>query len=684
MVNLIKNQSYFLYFILVVKLILSSLFGSYFLTSYFIPFSEFFINSGFGDPYEHFMNQGFPKAFPYPALMLYILALPQIFLNGIYSVFPWNLNVNLIIYRLPLLLADISIFFILKSWLSKNLRWKLSLIYWASPIAIYVSYIHGQLDAIPIAFLMGSLFFLFKNQFFKSALLLGLGISTKTNILLAAPFIGLYLISKRLGLYKTIQFFLIMSLVFLILNLPFLFSSSFVEMVFMNIEQKKIFQAAVHLGDYKLLLAPASLLILFFKASLFKNFGKDIFIMLLGFSFCILLIFIPPMPGWYFWIIPFLSYFFTKSRGRSIYLFIGLQISYLVYFFILSYGDQIFEFYGYSTKSFSEIHFDLTSLAFTCLQTLLILTCFWIYSEGLRVYSKYKLISRPFLLGIGGSSGAGKTTISESLTQIFQPKNVTQVKGDDMHKWQRGHENWKKLTHLNPKANTLHKEVNFLKKLKSGRKISRQKYDHSSGEFTKEINIFPNNLIIFEGLHPFYIQTQREVYDLKIFIHPDKELTTNWKVQRDQKSRGYQKEKILEQIKFREKDVQSYIQHQQKYCDIIISPYKKTFNKTSNDYNLDYKLMIKNSIYIEDLVERLNERIDPPIKHFYGDEDFQEVHIFSQTNIDLDISPIYKKFTFSLDELGVNQVQWPKGSFGMLLLFLVFCILEEAKSDTSS
>lgn len=683
--NLIKNKTYFLYAILLIKLVLSSLFGSHLLTSYFIPFTEFFVNSRFSDPYEYFMNQGVPEAFPYPALMLYILALPQILLNGISFIFPWSLNTALIVYRLPLLLADISIFLILKSWISQNLKWKLLLIYWASPIVIYISYIHGQLDAIPVSFLMGSLFFLFKNQWYASAILLGLGISTKTNILLAVPFIGLYLISKRLGPYKIIKFFFLMSLSFLILNLPFLWSSSFIEMVFMNMEQRKVLTTAISLGDYKFLLVPASLFILFFKSALFKNLGKDVFIMLLGFSFCVLLIFIPPMPGWYFWIIPFLSYFFIKSKDRSIYLFISLQALYLVYFFILFYGDKFFGRHSFFAENF---HFDLINIMFTCLQTLLILTCFWIYN-GLRIYSKYKLISHPFLLGIGGNSGVGKTTISESLTQVFQPQNVTQVKGDDMHKWQRGHENWEKLTHLNPKANNLHKESDFLKRLKSGRRILRRKYDHNSGKFTEEVSIIPNNLIIFEGLHPFYIQNQREVYDLKIFIYPEEELATKWKLERDQKKRGYQKEKTLEQIKLRKKDVESYIQHQRQYCDIIISPYKeisssKILNTASDNYNLDYKLMIKNSIYVEDLIECLNKKMDPPIKHLYKDGDFQEVHIFSQTNIDLDISSISKEFTSSLNDLGATQVQWPKASFGGLILFLIFCILEEIKNDSST
>lgn len=52
-----------------------------------------------------------------------------------------------------------------------------------------------------------------------------------------------------------------------------------------------------------------------------------------------------------------------------------------------------------------------------------------------------------------------------------------------MHKWQRGHEKWNELTHLDPKANNLHEEIYYyyLKRLKMRRKISKRIYDHNIG-----------------------------------------------------------------------------------------------------------------------------------------------------------------------------------------------------------
>ena len=53
----------------------------------------------------------------------------------------------------------------------------------------------------------------------------------------------------------------------------------------------------------------------------------------------------------------------------------------------------------------------------------------------------------------------------------FNKNDLTVVKGDDIHKWERNDLEWEKYTHLNPKANDLHLEINMLRKLKIGRSI---------------------------------------------------------------------------------------------------------------------------------------------------------------------------------------------------------------------
>ena len=186
--------------------------------------------------------------------MLYILAVPNILLGWLE---PFS-SFNLLLYSLPLLAADVTIFFILMSWLGNTNIKKLLLLYWFSPVLIYISFIHGQLDVIPISILFISLFFLFKRMIFWSAVFLGLAAATKTMVVLVFPFMLLFLLSKGSKVKVLLGFGLVSLLSFIVPNIPFIFSNSFFEMVFQNREQVKLFESSLLIGGYSFYLAPAA------------------------------------------------------------------------------------------------------------------------------------------------------------------------------------------------------------------------------------------------------------------------------------------------------------------------------------------------------------------------------------------------------------------------------------------
>jgi len=694
--NIIKkltSQKPLFYIGVLIKILLGSLLASKFLTDLFIPFVDYFVSSGFANPYEKFLNAGEVAHFPYPLLMLYVLAIPKMLLGWIA---PESEFFRLFLSRLPLLVADISIFFILKSWLKEKYHSRLICFYWLSPVLIYISYIHGQLDVIPIAFLFGSLFYLFKDKFLYSGILLGCALATKTNIALVYPFFFLFLTSKNLSLKTIGSFFLAAFGVFTLINMPYMTDSAFFNMVFFNQEQSKLFNVLIPLNSLAVFLIPASLLILFVRGVLLKTYNRDIFIMFLGFAFSIILLFIPPMQGWYFWLIPFLAYFYIKEEGRSPLLFIGLQAFYILYFIVIKQTDCL-EIFQYISK---EVIFQKTlysylismgldadkvaNIMFTALQTTLFINCFWIYKKGLESYSKHKITASPFLIGIGGNSGVGKTTVAEALAVLFTPSNTVMLFGDDMHKWQREHKKWDKLTHLNPKANYLHKEIDCLKKLKAGRKIFRRHYDHGVGKFTAEHLLSSNNLVIFEGLHPFYLFSQRSLYDLKIFIKPALELMYHWKIIRDHEKRGYSKEKIIASIEKREKDSKKYIETQINKVDIVVEALLEKKIKNVGDKKEDpeiyYSLTLSNDVYIEPLMEALELVPSLDIEHRYIQEDHQLV-ILKGTCSDEEINSIAQEYVGGMEDLGINTPIWPKGLFGLLILLLVYYAFEKADND---
>ena len=198
-----------------------------------------------------------------------------------------------------------------------------------------------------------------------------------------------------------------------------------------------------------------------------------------------------------------------------------------------------------------------------------------------------------------------------------------------MHKWQRGHEKWQDFTHLDPKANNLHSEIDFLKNLKAGRKVYRRHYNHDTGQFTQEQLLKAKNIIIFEGLHSFYLSLQNHLYDLKIFMKPSLELMQHWKIIRDKNERGHSKEKTLQQLRSREKDSKKYIETQIKNADIVIEVFPtgkiKNIGDDKQNIALYYQIKLSNLIYIEPLLEALETISSLTLTHEYEEYGFQTI-----------------------------------------------------------
>lgn len=76
--------------------------------------------------------------------------------------------------------------------------------------------------------------------------------------------------------------------------------------------------------------------------------------------------------------------------------------------------------------------------------------------------------------------------------------------------------------------------------------------------------------MVLEGLHPFYDERVRELYDFSIYLDISDEVKFAWKIQRDMKERGHSLESIKASIEARRPDFDAYIDPQKKHADVII------------------------------------------------------------------------------------------------------------------
>ncbi|MDO8610136.1 MAG: hypothetical protein Q7R95_06285, partial [bacterium] len=358
--------------------------------------------------------------------------------------------------------------------------------------------------------------------------------------------------------------------------------------------------------------------------------------MFLGFGFGILTLFIPPMPGWYYWIMPFFIYFYVKEDKRMNFSFILLNILYFTYF-ITSKNSDFPHFFQpvsvylssqpnlYSLLVLNGYNADLlVSIIFSLLQATLLVNVISIYHQGVAGYMQHKIKYQPYLIGISGDSGSGKSTLSKLLVEIFGEDNLSVMHGDDLHRWERGNENWKSFTHLNPMANRLHKGLEQICNLKNGENVSRQEYDHNTGHFGVSESVVSKRVVIFEGLHALYLNEVRRNCDLKIFLQPEEQLRYYWKIARDMKDRGHTKEKVVEQLKMRETDSKEYINKQEQFSDITISFFvNKPMGNWENELSsseLSLKIRFNHEINVESLVLALKSVSSITVNHSYDDQ----------------------------------------------------------------
>lgn len=157
------------------------------------------------------------------------------------------------------------------------------------------------------------------------------------------------------------------------------------------------------------------------------------------------------------------------------------------------------------------------------------------------------MTEKPYVIGIAGSSGSGKTFFLKCFLHHFEPHEVTLISQDDYY------------IPANTKTQEENKLYNFdlptaidrdafyrdIQSLMEGKTIVKEEYTFNNPALKPKIlEIKPAPILIVEGLFIFHYSEVNAMLDERIFLAADEEIALKRRLRRDLIERGYFEEDV--------------------------------------------------------------------------------------------------------------------------------------------
>lgn len=155
---------------------------------------------------------------------------------------------------------------------------------------------------------------------------------------------------------------------------------------------------------------------------------------------------------------------------------------------------------------------------------------------------------KPYIIGITGGTGSGKTFFLNSLKKNFDDQSVTCVSQDDYYlpreeqlvdeNGQRNYDRPESIDHKH-----FAKDLNALIE---GKEVHKEEYTFNNPDKKPSIIIKqPAPVILVEGIFIFHYAQINELIDLRLYIEAYDEITLARRLKRDKEERGYDEEDVL-------------------------------------------------------------------------------------------------------------------------------------------
>ena len=180
----------------------------------------------------------------------------------------------------------------------------------------------------------------------------------------------------------------------------------------------------------------------------------------------------------------------------------------------------------------------------------------------------------PFVIGVAGGSGSGKTTVVNHIIEAVGGQQMVLLQHDSYYRDLKHIPFEERLRQNYDHPSSLETEllIRHVQALQNGYSIEAPIYDFKNHVRAEVSNTYtPMPIILVDGILIFYEKELRDLMDIKIFVDTDDDLRLLRRLKRDITERKRSVESVLEQYENFVRPMHlEFVEPSKRYADIII------------------------------------------------------------------------------------------------------------------